>query len=143
MSTVNNPELLQSATAIVVAQLSSAAIPPEDVPAFIRTIYETLRALDGQPSGAAAGAPSANRLPAVPIDQSITHDHIICLEDGKPLRMLKRYLMSQYGMTPDDYRRRWGLPGDYPMMAPAVSEQRRIAALRNGLGKGSTARGDA
>ena len=81
------------------------------------------------------------RAPAVPIDQSITRDHIVCLEDGKPLRMLKRYLMSQYGMTPDDYRRKWGLPADYPMMAPAVSDQRREAAVRNGLGKSAGGRG--
>lgn len=144
MSDVKNPELLHSATAIVVAQLGTGSLGPAEVPAFIRTIYQTLRDVDsgaGWP-GSADPDTAPLRAPAVPIDQSITHDHIVCLEDGKPLRMLKRYLMSQYGMTPDDYRRKWGLPGDYPMMAPAVSEQRRTAALRNGLGKGSPARGE-
>ena len=146
MSAANNPELLQSATTIVAAQLSAGTSPAQDVPAFIRAVYQTLRALDADADAGAAGSGTTMsaapaRAPAVPIDQSITRDHIVCLEDGKPLRMLKRYLMSQYGMTPDDYRRKWGLPADYPMMAPAVSDQRREAAVRNGLGKSAGGRG--
>lgn len=140
MSEPSQSELLASATTIVAAQLGTGTISPGDVPDFIRTVYATLQGL-GQPAGAAtAGVARTDRAPAVPVDQSVHPDHIICLEDGKPLRMLKRYLMAQYGLTPDDYRRKWGLPADYPMMAPAVSAQRRDAAFRNGLGKGAGGR---
>jgi len=144
MSDARNPDLLHSTTSIVVAQQATGTLGPAEVPAFIRSVYQTLCEIDGGlvTGGEAEFEAGPPRAPAVPVDQSITQEYIVCLEDGKQLRMLKRYLMSQYGMTPDDYRRRWGLPGDYPMMAPAVSEQRRIAALRNGLGKGSPARGD-
>lgn len=148
MSDERKPDLLQSTTAIVVAQLSTTVSPPGDVPTFIRTVYETLRDLEA--SGAAApsapvwsSTPAVSGttehakapVPAVPINESITHDTIICLEDGKPLRMLKRYLMTQFGMTPQDYRAKWGLPSDYPMVAPAVTEQRSATARQKGLGK--------
>lgn len=73
--------------------------------------------------------------PKVSIKKSVTHDHIICLEDGLPFRSLKRHLRSKYGMTPDDYRKRWGLPADYPMVAPAYSETRSQLAKANGLGQ--------
>ena len=74
--------------------------------------------------------------PAVPISKSVTNDHIFCLEDGRKLKMLKRYLRSKYDMSPDEYRRRWGLPADYPMVAPSYTERRSEFAKKIGLGKG-------
>lgn len=156
MIEVRNSELLQSATAIVVAQLSSAVTATADVPAFIKSVYDTLRHLEGEvlAEGAAADgrrsvaaeaalpaqASVERARPAVPIEESVHRDHIICLEDGKPLRMLKRYLMAQYSMTPEDYRAKWGLPPSYPMVAPALAEQRSRAAFESGLGKANTGR---
>src|SRR5699024_4113306 len=72
--------------------------------------------------------------PAVPVRQSVKQDYIVCLEDGKKLKMLKRYLMTSYGMTPDEYRKKWGLPADYPMVAPSYAEKRRQLAKAIGLG---------
>jgi predicted transcriptional regulator len=74
--------------------------------------------------------------PAVPISRSVTNEHIVCLEDGRKLKMLKRYLRSRYDMSPDEYRKRWGLPADYPMVAPAYTERRSEFAKKIGLGKG-------
>ena len=76
-------------------------------------------------------------VPPVPIEQSITPGYLICLEDGKRLRMLKRYLKTQYGMTPEKYREKWGLPDNYPMVAPEVSKQRSAIAKASGLGVGA------
>lgn len=78
--------------------------------------------------------------PAVPVDQSVKQDYIVCLEDGKKLKLLKRYLKSHYGMTPEEYRRKWGLAADYPMAAPNYSEDRRQMARRIGLGKTKVAK---
>ena len=73
--------------------------------------------------------------PAVPVKKSITPDYLVCLEDGKKLKMLKRHLMTHYGITPDEYRAKWGLPADYPMVAPNYAEQRRSLAVKIGLGR--------
>jgi predicted transcriptional regulator len=134
-------DLLQSCTAIVVAQLTTTPTIAAEVPALIRSVYDTLCDLNcsGHASasdpGAADAATAAVQVPAVPVEQSVTQDYLVCLEDGKQLRMLKRYLMTHFGMTPDDYREKWGLPADYPMAAPSVSEQRRSAALTGRFGK--------
>ena len=80
-------------------------------------------------------APQAAPEPAVPIRLSVKKDYIVCLDDGKKLKMLKRHLMTHYGMTPDDYRAKWGLAADYPMVAPAYAEQRRVLAKAIGLGR--------
>lgn len=131
--------ILASVTEIVSAHLSNNAMPAAEVTAFIRSVHATLSELEGRsPAAAGAGAPSPQ--PAVAIDQSVQPEYIVCLEDGKKLRMLKRYLMAQYGMTPDAYRAKWGLPRSYPMVAPAVSEQRRASAKVAGLGKAPTAK---
>ena len=79
--------------------------------------------------------------PAAPINKSVQHEYIVCLEDGKKLKMLKRYLRSTYGMTPEDYRKRWGLPADYPMVAPAYAARRSEFAKKIGLGKGVRRKG--
>ena len=84
----------------------------------------------------ALAAPTERRKPAVPISKSVQHDYIVCLEDGKKLTMLKRYLRSRYDLSPDDYRRRWGLSADYPMVAPAYAARRSDFAKQIGLGKG-------
>ena len=92
--------------------------------------------LGGFGGGAGKSGGSATRAPAVPVKKSVTPDHIVCLEDGKKLKMLKRYLRSRYDMSPEDYRRRWGLPPDYPMVAPAYAARRSDFAKKIGLGRG-------
>ena len=130
--------ILASVTEIVAAHLSNNAMPAAEVTAFIRSIHATLSELEGR---APASTVSAEQQPAVPVDQSIQPEYIVCLEDGKKLRMLKRYLMAQYGLTPEAYRARWNLPRTYPMAAPAVSEQRRTSARVAGLGQAVAAKG--
>lgn len=132
------PSILASMTEIVAAHLAHNAMPTAEVTAFIRSVHATLSELEGRTAATADGPPLQ---PAVPVDQSVHPEYIVCLEDGKKLRMLKRYLMAQYGLTPDAYRARWNLPGSYPMVAPAVSEQRRTSAKVVGLGKGSATKG--
>jgi len=97
---------------------------------LIENVYRTLLGLDGKTTQA-----SDKPKPAVPIKKSITPDFLICLEDGKKLKMLKRHLKSQYGLSPDEYRKRWGLGADYPMVAPNYANQRRILAKQIGLGR--------
>ena len=123
-------QLLRYAVDVVTAHVGNNPVAVSDVPAFLREVYTALQELDGQK------APEAPRAePAVPIKSSVKRDYIVCLEDGKKLRMLKRYLKMQYGMTPDQYRTKWGLPADYPMNAPALAEQRSTAARNIGLGR--------
>ena len=130
-------QLLRYAVDVVTAHVANNPVAVSDVPAFLRDVYGALQELGG------LKAPEAPRAePAVPIKSSIKRDYIICLEDGKKLRMLKRYLKTQYSMTPEQYRAKWGLPADYPMNAPALAEQRSTAARNIGLGrKAKSARG--
>jgi predicted transcriptional regulator len=122
--------LLSYAVDVVTAHVSNNPVAVSDVSAFLREVYTTLQELDGQK------APEGPRAePAVPVKSSVKRDYIVCLEDGKKLRMLKRYLKTQYGMTPEQYRAKWGLPADYPMNAPALAEQRSTAARQIGLGR--------
>jgi predicted transcriptional regulator len=115
---------------IVSAHVSNNTIPATDLPQLIQGIHAALAGLGG-----AAPAPEAPKQePAVSIRQSIKPDYVVCLEDGKKLKMLKRHLMTHYQMTPDDYRRKWGLPADYPMVAPNYADQRRDLAKKIGLG---------
>jgi predicted transcriptional regulator len=104
----------------------------ESLPDVIRSVYRTVSGLAGSGDGKADDKPK----PAVPVSKSVTTDYIICLEDGRKLKMLKRYLRSRYDMTPDEYRRRWNLPADYPMVAPSYTERRSEFAKKIGLGKG-------
>jgi len=126
-----NPDLLALATQIVSAHLSNNQMPTEDIPAFIQKVYKTLSNVNGEGGTIASERPQ----PAVPIKRSITPDYIICLEDGKKLKMLKRHLKSAYNMSPEEYRERWGLPADYPMVAPNYANQRSVLAKGIGLGK--------
>jgi predicted transcriptional regulator len=104
-------------------------VSAEDLPNLIRQVHATLTTLD---QGATDTA--LRPQPAVPVKKSVTPDYIICLEDGRKLKMLKRHLKTAYNMTPEDYRTRWGLPADYPMVAPNYARQRSTLAKKIGLG---------
>ena len=123
--------LLEETTGIVAAYLGNNHVATSEIPTLIRTVHESLSKL-GQPAEPEA---AAKPVPAVPIRKSVTPDYIVCLEDGKKLKMLKRHLRSTYGMTPEEYRARWGLPTDYPMVAPNYAERRSQFAKEIGLGR--------
>ncbi|QIP36245.1 MucR family transcriptional regulator [Komagataeibacter nataicola] len=135
-----NPDLLAAMTQIVAAHLanSNTSLPTENVPAFIREVYTTIRNVNTTGQSATGPVPPETPTaptPAVPIGQSVFPDYIICLEDGKKLKMLKRHLMSRYQITPAQYREKWNLPKDYPMVAPAYAEHRSAVARAIGLGR--------
>jgi len=115
---------------IVAAHVSNNSVGVEDLSSLITNVYGALSSL-----GKDAEEEEPRPDPAVSIRASIKPDYIVCLEDGKKLKMLKRHLMTSYKMTPDDYRRRWGLPSDYPMVAPNYAEKRRQLAKKIGLGR--------
>lgn len=125
-------ELLRLGAEIVSAYVSRNSVPVDVVPELIRSVHQALEGLGQAEPITAEERPK----PAVPINKSVQHDFIVCLEDGKKLKMLKRYLRSRYNMSPDDYRRRWGLPADYPMVAPAYAARRSDFAKQIGLGRG-------
>ncbi len=125
-----NETLITLTSDIVAAHVSNNNVAVEDVPALITNIYGALANL-----GQAVAAPEVAPEPAVSIRASIKPDYIVCLEDGKKLKMLKRHLMTSYNLTPDQYRARWGLPADYPMVAPNYAEKRRELAKKIGLGR--------
>ncbi len=115
---------------IVAAHVSNNSVAVNDLPTLIANVHGALAALGGP----APVVPEAKQEPAVSIRSSIKPDYVVCLEDGKKLKMLKRHLMTHYQMTPDQYRTKWGLPADYPMVAPNYAEQRRTLAKSIGLG---------
>lgn len=131
------PQLLELTSQIVAAFLAKNFVPVDALPALMESVYKQLQYLDAPP---AKGAEMPIK-PAVPISKSIQYDHLICLEDGKKVVMLKRYLMTRYDMTPDDYRRRWKLPSNYPMVPKEYSDRRSKMAKGFGLGKTKTKRG--
>jgi predicted transcriptional regulator len=122
-------ELLKWTTQILSAHLRSTTIPLSELPDLVRTVYRTLESVSGS-----AGAPP-DLTPAVPIRRSVTPDYIVCLEDGRKFKMLKRHLKTAYDLTPEAYRARWGLPADYPMVAPNYARQRSGLAKKIGLGR--------
>ena len=125
-----NDEMLITLTAdIVAAHVSNNSVAVNDLPQLIQNVHGALAGL-----GSAAVVPEVKPEPKVPIRSSVKPDFLICLEDGKKLKMLKRHLMTHYNMTPDQYRQRWGLAADYPMVAPNYAEQRRTLAKSIGLG---------
>jgi predicted transcriptional regulator len=138
MSVAPDPEgptgedILQLSTGVVAAFVSRNSVPADALPDLIRSVHQTLEGLarDGTP------VPEERPKPAVAIGRSVQHDFIVCLEDGKKLKMLKRYLRSRYNMSPEEYRQRWGLPPDYPMVAPAYAARRSDFAKKIGLGRG-------
>lgn len=128
----NMDETLVTLTAdIVSAHVSNNSVAVGDLPTLISNVHNALKGLN---TGQAAPQPEEKPTPAVSIRSSVKPDYIVCLEDGAKLKMLKRYLATRYNMTPDEYRKRWGLPADYPMVAPNYAEQRRSLAKTIGLG---------
>ncbi len=123
-----SPEFLELTTRIVAAHVANNPIAVTDVPGLIATVHQALATLGPE-------EPAAKPKPAVPIKQSVKPEYIVCLDDGKKLKMLKRHLRTAYNMTPDDYRKRWGLPSDYPMVAPNYAKQRSELAKNIGLGR--------
>ncbi len=123
---------MRMTTAIVASFVANNKILSDELSDLIRMVHRTLLSL-AQPNGERA---IERPKPAAPINKSVQHDFIICLEDGKKLKMLKRYLRSTYDLSPDEYRKRWGLPLDYPMVAPAYAARRSEFAKKIGLGKG-------
>lgn len=131
MNTQNaQSEMLITLTAdIVAAHVSNNSVAVSDLPTLISNVHTALANLGEAPVEA-----EVRQEPAVSVRASIKPDYIICLEDGKKLKMLKRHLMTHYKMTPEDYRAKWNLPADYPMVAPNYAEQRRSLAKKIGLG---------
>lgn len=125
-----NETLITLASDIVSAHVSNNNVAVEDLPTLITNVYTALAGL-GTPVAVVEEKPE----PAVSIRSSVKPDYIVCLEDGKKLKMLKRHLMTHYSMTPEDYRARWNLPADYPMVAPNYAEKRRELAKKIGLGR--------
>jgi predicted transcriptional regulator len=130
---IADDELLRMTADVVAAYVSNNSLPTAQLGDVINTVYSSLRSLDNQPPEVKAEPLK----PAVPIRKSITPDYLVCLEDGKKLKMLKRHLRSTYNMTPDDYRAKWGLQPDYPMVAPNYAAQRSAFAKKIGLGRGT------
>jgi predicted transcriptional regulator len=123
-------DLVEMAAEIVSAYVSANPVAAQDIPALIRTVHGALKEV----SGAAPTQADQSQEPAVSIKKSVTPDFIICLEDGKKFKSLKRHLRTRYSMTPDEYRTKWGLPHDYPMVAPNYAKERSNLAKRMGLG---------
>ena len=131
----NEDEILRLVTEIVAAYVSKNPVPASELPTIIKNVRATLGDLA---NGDARGLP---RAPAVPVRKSVQPDFIVCLEDGKKLKMLKRYLRSRYKLSPSEYRERWNLPPDYPMVAPNYAQKRSDFAKKIGLGKGDGRKG--
>jgi len=126
---IKTSEILGLTSEIVAAHVSNNTVAMSDLPGLIEQVYKTLASV-----GKAPEAQSERPTPAVAIRKSVTPDYIVCLEDGKKLKMLKRHLKTAYNMTPDEYRERWSLPSDYPMVAPNYAKQRSNLAKAIGLG---------
>ena len=123
-------ELLSLTSSIVEAHVSNNSVPTAELPGLIREVYQTLSSVDGP-----SEAPEAKLSPAVPVKKSVAQDHIVCLECGKSGKVLKRHINSAHGLSPDEYREKWGLPRDYPMVAPNYSKLRSKRAKQIGLGR--------
>jgi len=129
-TTIDRSELLTLTAEIVAAHVGNNAVAESGVGTLIQAVFDTLRGLASD-----EGSAPEELTPAVSIRRSVTDDHIVCLEDGKKMKMLKRHLMTEHGLTPEQYRTRWGLKPDYPMVAPNYSAQRQTLAKQIGLGR--------
>lgn len=127
---LDRSELLALTSEIVSSHVSNNAVNQADLATMITTVFETLEGLSGPRE-----EPVEELKPAVSIKKSVTDEYIVCLEDGKKLKMLKRHLSTSYDLTPDEYRAKWGLPSDYPMVAPAYARKRQELAKKIGLGR--------
>jgi len=128
-STIDHSELLALTSDIVAAHASNNAVPSSELSGLIEAVFGTLSSLSQPPE------PVVELKPAVSIKKSVTDDYLICLDDGKKLKMLKRHLKTAYNMTPEDYRAKWGLAHDYPMVAPNYAKKRQELAKKIGLGR--------
>jgi predicted transcriptional regulator len=131
-----NGQMLRLAADVVSTYVRSNPLPPSELALLLRDVHDAMKVLSYGTSVVAA----EHQKPAVSIKKSITPDYIVCLEDGKKLKMLKRYLHSRYGLSPAEYRAKWHLPAGYPMVAPNYSEQRSEFAKKIGLGRTATKR---
>ena len=122
-------ELASLTSQIVASYVGRNSLPLGDLPGLIHTVYQSLANLG------AAALPATGQEPAVPVKKSVMPEYIICLEDGKTFKSLKRHLRTQYGLTPEAYREKWGLPADYPMVAPNYAKARSQLAKEMGLGQ--------
>jgi predicted transcriptional regulator len=130
---VNNTKddfLVELTAEVVAAYVSNNPVQTSDLPGLIANVHSALGS-----TASAEAKPSERPKPAVPVRKSVQNDYIICLEDGMKFKSLKRHLMTYYGLTPDEYREKWGLPADYPMVAPAYAEARSRLAKEMGLGQ--------
>lgn len=123
-------DALELTTEIVSAYVGNNPVQSSELANLIRNVHETLQGLAGEEK------PVVEAKPAIPVKKSVTDDYIICLEDGKKFKSLKRHLRAKYDMTPDEYREKWGLPFDYPMVAPSYARKRSQLAKKMGLGTG-------
>ncbi len=130
MSDQTGSSILGLTATIVSAHIANNRVDTGALPALIQAVYRSLST-----TGEVEVAPAAPLTPAVPIKKSVFPDYIVCLEDGKRLKMLKRHLQTSYGLTPDAYRTKWGLPRDYPMVAPSYAARRSDLARKIGLGR--------
>ena len=130
-SAPSHQDLLEMTAEVAAAYVSNNVVPSDELPDLISRIHSALAS-----AGTVESEPEPEKQkPAVSVRRSITPEHLICLEDGKKLKMLKRYLRSQYNLSPDEYRRKWNLPSDYPMVAPNYAEKRRALAKKIELGR--------
>ena len=121
-------EIIEWTAEIVASYVQKNSVSISDLSQLIKIVHDSLTSLSG-------GSPAEKPQPAVSIRRSVTPDYIVCLEEGRKLKMLKRHLATAYGMTPEEYREKWGLPADYPMVAPNYAKQRSYLAKKIGLGK--------
>jgi predicted transcriptional regulator len=128
---ISDSDVLRMTVEIVSAYVTNNSVAAGQVPEIINTVHASLATLNGE----SGKGPTEPLKPAISIRRSVTPDFIICLEDGKKLKMLKRHLRAAYGMTPDEYRTKWGLGPDYPMVAPNYAKQRSTFAKQIGLGR--------
>ena len=126
---MSDPKFVELTANIVSAYVGNHSVPVGEIPALISQVHAALARVS---SGADLAAEPLK--PAIPVKKSITPEYLVCLEDGKKLTMMRRYLMTNFGMTPDEYRAKWNLPKDYPMVAPNYAEKRRELAKQIGLG---------
>ena len=132
-SKIDNAQLVMMTSQLVSAYVANNPVSVTDVIQMIGEVHASLKTVSGAPEPKARATEKPK--PAVPVRKSVTDDFIICLEDGKQFKSLKRHLASNYNMTPDDYRQKWGLPEDYPMVAPSYAKQRSQLAKKIGLGR--------
>ena len=126
----NSSAIIALTTEIVSAYVGNNAVEASELPALIREVHSSLSNLKNETRR------SGGQQPAVPISKSVTDEYLICLEDGKQFKSLKRHLRTKYNLSPEEYREKWGLPYDYPMVAPAYARQRSQLAKDMGLGQG-------